>query len=115
MIASPFVGGFTEHVAVVEQLLRETDEQLHELRTQYDALLAAEVGSNADDEHDPEGQTLAFERQQLLAVIRQLEAKREQLLAGTDGRCVVCGGPIGQERLLARPYATTCVACASRA
>ncbi|MCW2543417.1 MAG: transcriptional regulator, TraR/DksA family [Frankiales bacterium] len=90
------------------------DEEIAELRRQYDALLEAEAGSNADDEHDPEGTTLAFERQQLLAVIERFEQKRADILRGTTGTCETCGKPIGDERLAARPYARTCVDCASR-
>jgi RNA polymerase-binding transcription factor DksA len=88
---------------------------LEELRALYAELVAAEQGSNADDEHDPEGATLAFERQQLLAVIQSLEAKQEEIAKGTTGLCEVCGNPIGAERLEARPYARTCVDCARRA
>jgi DnaK suppressor protein len=84
------------------------------------ALADAAQDSNADDEHDPEGHTLAFERQQVAALrsaaqerVSALEAALEREAAGDDGRCAVCGGPIGAERLAARPHATTCVACAS--
>ena len=35
------------------------------------ALIAASRDSNADDEHDPEGQTIAYERSQLSAVTTQ--------------------------------------------
>jgi RNA polymerase-binding transcription factor DksA len=92
----------------------EIDEQIKDLKALYDELLAAEVGSNADDEHDPEGMTLAFERQQLAAVIERFEQKRADILRGSSGVCEVCGQPIGRERLEARPYARTCVDCASR-
>jgi DnaK suppressor protein len=90
------------------------DELIKDLRAQYDGLLAAEAGSNADDEHDPEGATLAFERQQLVALIERFEQKRADILRGTTGFCESCGNPIGAERLEARPYARTCVDCASR-
>jgi DnaK suppressor protein len=82
-------------------------------------VVAASEGSNADDEHDPEGATIGFERAQLAAVLeaarrreadvrRALEAER----AGTYGTCEACGGPVGQERLAARPATRTCVRCA---
>ncbi|MEU8610701.1 DnaK-like suppressor protein, partial [Actinoplanes sp. NPDC048791] len=44
--------------AQVERL----DQELHEL-------FAASRSSNADDEHDPEGSTIAFERAQLTALL----------------------------------------------
>ena len=83
---------------------------------------AAEAASGAgtDDEHDPEGATLAFERQHAAAL---LEAAREQVAAlddalrrlaeGRYGVCDRCGQPIGAERLAARPAAVTCVRCAA--
>jgi RNA polymerase-binding transcription factor DksA len=80
------------------------------------ALVAASRDSNADDEHDPEGQTIAYERSQLSALttaarnqLRELDAAVERVAAGTYGVCEVCGGSIGAERLEARPTARTCV------
>jgi RNA polymerase-binding transcription factor DksA len=32
---------------------------------------------------------------------------------GTYGRCIVCGEPIGAERLLALPTTRTCAGCAT--
>jgi len=75
--------------------------------------------SNADDEHDPEGATIAFERSQVDALVRQseahlrdIEAAFVRLAAGTYGVCTVCGRPIPAGRLEARPTASTCVSCA---
>ncbi|MFI5907908.1 TraR/DksA family transcriptional regulator [Dactylosporangium sp. NPDC051541] len=75
--------------------------------------------SNADDEHDPEGSTIAYERAQLTAVLTsarlrlaEVDDALSRLSAGTYGVCAVCGQPIPAERLLARPSARTCVACA---
>lgn len=72
-----------------------------------------------DDEHDPEGATIAYERSKVMALARQAEdqlATIQRALArvdaGTYGNCERCGGGIGEERLLARPSATTCVHCA---
>ena len=84
------------------------------------ALEAAAEGT-ADDEHDPEGSTTAFERAQVAAVLEQV---RERLGALDDalarvgdpgfGTCAVCGRAIAPERLTARPWTTTCVECAGR-
>ena len=80
------------------------------------ALVAASADSNADDEHDPEGQTIAFERSQLAALtdrtrerLAELDLATARLAAGTYGTCGVCGEPIDPARLEARPTATTCV------
>lgn len=80
------------------------------------ALIAASRDSNADDEHDPEGQTIAYERSQLSAVtsqarehLREVDAAIERVGAGTYGSCEVCGRPIAAARLEARPTARACV------
>jgi RNA polymerase-binding transcription factor DksA len=80
---------------------------------------AREGSAGGDDEHDPEGATVAFERQHVAALISQA---REHLAAvdtalrkvdsGKYEICDKCGGPIGAERLAARPVAVTCVNCA---
>jgi RNA polymerase-binding transcription factor DksA len=81
---------------------------------------AASRDGNADDEHDPEGATIAFERSQVAALILQVqghlaevEAAIERLVAGTYGICELCGQPIAKARLKARPAARTCIGCAS--
>ena len=91
-----------------------------ELRRELDQLVQASVGANADDEHDPEGATIAFERAQLSSLLAAAERRSAEidrtvasLDAGTYGQCERCGQPIGAERLAARPRATTCVTCAS--
>jgi RNA polymerase-binding transcription factor DksA len=93
--------------------------QIEALTRSFDEVVAASESSNADDEHDPEGATIAFERQQvaaLLAAARQRLADVEAALARRDaggyGICENCGRPIGAERLAARPAARTCIACA---
>ncbi|GAA4413062.1 hypothetical protein GCM10023168_35510 [Fodinibacter luteus] len=79
-------------------------------------LVASVRDSNADDEHDPEGQTIAYERSQLSAITRQarehlaeVDAALERVAAGTYGVCEVCGEQISEARLEARPTARTCV------
>jgi DnaK suppressor protein len=85
-------------------------------------IVAASLSSNADDEHDPEGSTIAFERAQVTALLAQArthlaEATEalQRLDAGRYGRCERCEGPIAAERLLAGPTARTCIHCASDA
>src|SRR5689334_15040194 len=100
----------------VEQLrtaLEDARRQVQELTAARAEVVAATEGANTDDEHDPEGATIAFEREQLAALIAQAErsvAAAEAALAswaaGTYGRCEACGGAIGAERLEARPSAT---------
>ncbi len=101
---------------------RETvRRRLAELRHDFDEVVAASRDTNADDEHDPEGATIAFERSQVGALVRQarhrlaeLEAALVRLDAGDYGRCERCGRAIDPARLDARPEARTCIDCARR-
>jgi RNA polymerase-binding transcription factor DksA len=74
----------------------------------------------SDDEHDPEGSTIAFERSQASTL---LDAARNHLVdvdtaiaritAGNYGYCERCGQAVARDRLLARPTARTCISCAA--
>src|SRR4051794_9807536 len=97
-----------------------TLERLADLTEDYDAVLAASRDTNADDEHDPEGATIAFERSQIGALVRQaqlhlmeIDAAIDRLNAETYGTCERCAGAIGEDRLVARPVARTCIHCAT--
>ena len=77
-------------------------------------------GTPPDDEHDPEGATVAWERGQTAAVrdqtrtrLVEIDRALERLEEGSYGRCELCGRPIGAERLQARPSTVRCVSCAS--
>jgi RNA polymerase-binding transcription factor DksA len=93
--------------------------RLAALRGDFGAMVDASRDSNADDEHDPEGATIAFERSQVGAVIAQaerqlaeVEAALARLADGSYGTCAVCERPIPRARLAVRPTARTCVGCA---
>ena len=94
--------------------------QIAALTREFDEVVAASRASNADDEHDPEGATIAFERQQVVALLEQarrrladVEAAVRAVEAGIYGMCETCGRPIGAERLAARPATRTCIDCAT--
>ena len=105
--------------AAGERLLAERDRlsaDLEWMDAAMDRLVAASREDNADDEHDPEGQTIAWERAQLAASTTATRRRREEVEAalgrvadGSYGICTVCGGPITPGRLEARPTALTCV------
>jgi DnaK suppressor protein len=93
--------------------------QVEALSREFDGVVAASKASNADDEHDPEGATIAFERQQVVALLEQarrrltdVDAALARRDAGDYGICEICGRPIAPERLAARPAARTCIDCA---
>jgi DnaK suppressor protein len=96
-------------------------ERLAGLERDFDDIVAAAGQANADDEHDPEGATIAFERQHIAALLSQardqlsrVDAAISRLDEGGYGQCETCGQPIGAERLAARPTATRCIDCAGR-
>lgn len=107
---------------LVERLRAEravAQAHLQALELDYAAMVAASEGSNADDEHDPEGATIGFERAQLAALIElsqrtlvDLDAALIRAEQGGYGICETCAGPIGPERLAARPSARRCIRCA---
>ncbi len=91
------------------------------LERDFSAVVESARLSNADDEHDPEGATIAYERQHVAALVGQaheriaeIDAALARLAAGHYGRCERCGQPITPERLAARPAAPTCISCAAR-
>ncbi|MHA7135085.1 TraR/DksA family transcriptional regulator [Oerskovia turbata] len=101
-------------------LRAEAEARRDALRGDVAAIVEASKDSNADDEHDPDGATIAFERAQLDALRRladeqaaEADAALARLDAGTYGTCETCGRPIGEGRLDARPTARHCIDCAS--
>ncbi len=104
---------------MLEDRLREVENRLARLGDDEADLRRDRADATADDEHDPEGSTLSGEWAQVDALRRGAEAERAEILAaqerqgsGTFGVCEVCGRPIGDARLEARPFARRCVACA---
>lgn len=100
------------------ELRARAAERLASLRATVADVVAATAGANVDDEHDPEGATIGFERAQAaalaeraLATIEDADAALERLRRGTYGVCERCGEPIPPARLEARPTARLCVSC----
>lgn len=108
--------------AVGEAIARARERAEHRLRALQDAfddIVEASAESVRDDEHDPEGHTVGFERAQVAALrdaasteLERLAAAQARLDAGTAGRCAGCGQRVPLERLLARPATDRCVRCA---
>jgi len=106
-------------VGAAEDLTAEraaTQQRIAALEAQVAGIVETASASSGDDEHDPEGQTVAYDRAQAQALLvraradlTEVDAAFERLDAGTYGICEVCGRPIPGERLEARPAARRCV------
>ena len=104
-------------------LLAERDDsrvRLAALTRDFEGIVESSAAAATDDEHDPEGATIAFERAHVMALISQvrehlaeLDKALERLRDGSYGTCERCGRPIGADRLAARPAAVSCIACAA--
>jgi DnaK suppressor protein len=93
---------------------RETDlvEQLAELTRPPDELGTISFGKRVG-----EGTSMAVDRlaavstqEHLLAMLDEVRRSRQRVVDGTYGTCEVCGEPIPDGRLEARPWATRCLA-----
>jgi DnaK suppressor protein len=69
-----------------------------------------------DDEHDPEGSTIGFERARVTALLdharQELGTLERRMVEGDADACVRCGRSIGDERRAALPATDRCIGCA---
>jgi DnaK suppressor protein len=107
--------------SVLRAARAETLDRITALGGDVAAIVDSASSTTGDDEHDPEGATIGFERAQAQFLLAQAEvnlaaidAALQRLADGTYGRCVDCGIAIGPARLEARPEAARCITCASR-
>ncbi|MEO9328955.1 TraR/DksA family transcriptional regulator [Gordonia aurantiaca] len=106
--------------ALIDERARTT-ALIESLSARLESVIEATADSASDDEHDPEGTTLAVERGQLVAQLErsrvrleEIDAALERLGRGVYGRCETCGDEIDAERLEVLPAARQCVKCAAR-
>jgi RNA polymerase-binding protein DksA len=107
---------------VARSLTADRDEtvlRIASMTADLQAMATASADSNIDDEHDPEGSTVAFERAQLLAALdrtrshlAEVDAALHRLATLEYGICERCGNPIAMQRLAALPATRVCIACA---
>lgn len=124
MLARWYPGRVPGREEVAERLAAEragTLQRLGGLERELAGIIESSISAGTDDEHDPEGATIAFERQHTAALLSQarqhlaeIDAAMVRLAEGSYGICGSCGKPIGAARLAARPVTTTCITCASR-
>jgi RNA polymerase-binding transcription factor DksA len=106
---------------VLDSERHTTRQRISALTAEFDEIVAGAADANGDDEHDPEGSTIAFERAQVGSLLLEARAYLDdldhaltRLDTGTYWNCAQCGASIAPERLAARPATSTCIACASR-
>jgi DnaK suppressor protein len=106
--------------AILERERQRLTQDIAALDRTHDAIVEARDTGSTDDEHDPDGSTIAFERAQVAALSREARASlaavavaEARVAAGTYGSCLHCGGPIGHDRLEALPLTPSCIACAA--
>jgi RNA polymerase-binding transcription factor DksA len=94
--------------------------RLASLQADFDGIIEAAGDANGDDEHDPEGATIAFERSRTASLMAETElalinidGALARITDGSYGICAECGGTIGTERLEAMPATAYCTPCAS--
>ncbi len=120
----PAAARSTSELAHLEQVIAVERERasarIEALTRQFDAIVESSAIAPPDDEHDPEGSTVAFERAQVATLVTsarsrlaELEQAQQRLVGGWYGSCERCGQRIPVDRLLARPMARMCVACAA--
>ena len=109
--------------SVLQAVDSEQDRTLRQIAS-LEAVVAAIIDGSelvsTDDEHDPEGATIAYERAQASALLRQARADRDalvvtrrQLEQGQRVVCAVCGRDIDLARIAALPTTARCVGCAT--
>jgi len=107
-------------LGVVEAEHARAARQVASLEAIVAAIVEGSELTSTDDEHDPEGATIAYERAQATALLRQARADCDVLVStrrqlDDTGRvvCADCGCDIDPERVEALPTATRCVSCAA--
>lgn len=109
----------TDRYARLHQLRATTTRRAASLVSSFEVIVEATVDVATDDEHDPEGHTIAWERQQIAALLdetrialAEIEAAWQRIDTGLYGTCTTCGLDIAAERLDALPATPACVNCA---
>ncbi|TDC87080.1 dksa/trar family transcriptional regulator [Saccharopolyspora aridisoli] len=98
----------------------EVQHRIESLQRHLTSIVESATWTSNDDEHDPEGVTIAYERAQTQGLLTDAKADLEALDEavrrvedGTYGQCQRCGKRITRERLEALPAAKLCIRCTS--
>jgi DnaK suppressor protein len=100
----------------VDRLLAEREQRLEAELAELTKPVG-ELGTISFGKRVGEGTSMAVDRlaavstqEHLLAMLDDVRRARRRIVEGTYGTCEVCGEPIPEGRLEARPWATRCVA-----
>ncbi|MHA7154007.1 TraR/DksA family transcriptional regulator [Arthrobacter sp. TMN-50] len=111
---------FERYRPLLDAELARTRASLAALDADSRSVSAARDNSNVDDEHDPEGTTIASELSQVVVLARdarqrsaEIRAALQRLDGGSYGVCTSCGKAIAAGRLEARPWTPYCIDHAS--
>jgi DnaK suppressor protein len=111
-----------DRAAVLREARARVEARMGELAQAFDEIVESSRAANLDDEHDPEGATVGFERAQVAALLErattqlaELDLALERLRLGSYGICEHCGRAIAPARLAAQPATRSCVSCAASA
>jgi DnaK suppressor protein len=106
-------------LAVLSDARTRVLERLADISAEIDEIVQTSEAASTDDEHDPEGSTIAFERARAASLrsqaVSDLDAVEDAIHRwhnGGFGLCEKCGRAIPIERLTAIPVTKRCVMCA---
>jgi RNA polymerase-binding transcription factor DksA len=107
-------------LAIIAAEQERTARQIASLEAVVADIVEGSELVSTDDEHDPEGATIAYERAQASALLRQARADLDALVAtsrqlelGQPVVCEQCGRAIDLARVAALPTTSRCVECAA--
>ena len=99
----------------IDSILCEREAQLEEELAEL-TKPPGELGIISFGKRVGEGTAMAVDRltavpaqEHLLAMLTDVRQARERVAEGTYGLCAVCGEPIPEDRLEARPWAIRCI------
>ena len=101
--------------AVLEAKAAEIEAEIAGITVPIESGSTVQFGKRAGDSTAVAAEQLSrvSAHEQMLTMQADVIRAREKVAEGTYGVCDVCGGPVGDDRLAALPWAVRCIACAS--
>lgn len=110
--STPYCGGVRPDI---DDLLAERENEIHAELAELTKPVG-DVGTISFGKRIGEGTSMAVDRltavsaqENMLAILADIRRARERVADGGYGLCEVCGEPIPEGRLEARPWAVRCV------